>query len=78
MTHRLGDIKDDWDRGARTDATHMIMFRDDFSLENYPVYIHPGESIQEAIDSSKDVAVELYSYALPWETQAAQERAWNL
>lgn len=70
MTHRLSDIKADYDRGARTNATHMIIFYDSFSGDNYPVYIHPGESVKDAVDASQDKAEEIYKYSLGWESQA--------
>lgn len=32
--------------GIQTGATHLIVFCDSFSYEDYPVWVHPGEDVE--------------------------------
>jgi len=62
-------------------ATHMLVVCDTFDYDDYQVHVMPGESVKEAIekynrmDMSK--VMEVYSLALPIDTQLNEFRAWH-
>ncbi len=42
------DIRSWFERGQRVEATHMIVVCDEFSNEDYPVYVFPDKNTLEA------------------------------
>lgn len=79
MAATLEQIKRWYEQGDTGKYTHMIVARDWFDNENYPVYVKPDESAAAVADTLEDATDECYSYALGWESQAAEVRArhWN-
>ena len=59
--------------GLDIQATHMIIFRDTFDYEDYPVYILPGEDVKEVVEVvtfyDRNNVIEVYNLALPIEPQ---------
>lgn len=83
MSTTKDDIARWWSEGLRQKATHMIVVCDTFDYEDYPVFVKPGENVQEKVthyqnESSCSRVMEVYSYALPFSEQLNTHRAWNL
>ena len=53
----------------------MIVAYDSYDYEDYAIYVPRGEDPQKHRPSNGDRVMECYSYDLPWETQAAENRA---
>lgn len=72
-----------WEAGKAKGATHLLVVRDSFSYEYYPVYVLPHQNVFLVADehrtdpSAMRKLVEVFSYAHPLVTQLAQERAMN-
>lgn len=77
MTWGKPDIKAAYDQGALEGATHMIVAYDDFDYENYPIYVMPGENPHDKVPDNGDRVDECYNYALGWESQSAERRAFH-
>lgn len=78
MSWKLPDIKAAYDRGQEQGATHMIVAYDSFDHSNYPIYVVAGQSPLDCFPSNGDRVDEVYRYALGWEAQSAEYRAYHL
>ncbi len=74
---RIDDIKDAFDYGLGIGATHMVVMLDTFSLDNYPIFVFPGQDPRSSAYGSEDRPLECYTYQLSWEEQAEPGRVWN-
>lgn len=68
--------------GKRKGATHMIVACDTFNYEDYPVYVMPGQSVQDLArqytnPDQMSRVMEVYSYAIDLEQQLAEHRAYH-
>lgn len=65
--------------GKAQGATHMIIVCDTFDWEDYPVYVMPGENIQEKYGEwkKKGRIMEVYSLHKDMETQLNEHRAFH-
>lgn len=69
-----------WEAGKAKGATHLIVVRDSFSYEYYPVYVMPDQNVFLVADEHRTnpnemrKLMEVFSYAHPLVTQLAQER----
>ena len=75
----VSQIKVWFDEGLKDGATHMIVKWDSFDGPegDYPVYVYPGEDARKVADKNNDSTVECYSYAISWEYQATERRAFH-
>lgn len=70
------DISGWFDRGVAEGATHMIVVCDGFDLDDYPVYVLPGQDVQE-VSQRQDRIMEVYALHLPKDLQMAEDRAFH-
>lgn len=74
-------IRARFDDGVATGATHMIIARDDFDGDCYPVYVMPGENARERESKinaeSMQRVVEVYNLGMDRDAQLAERRAFN-
>lgn len=74
------DLKQWFDRGKRTRATHMIVVCDTFSYEDYPVYVSATENVHAEYFKRHGInmqtVMEVYSYKKPFDAQRVG-RAFN-
>lgn len=81
MSATKTDIQQWVEEGVKRGATHVIIALDTWDYENYPVYVQPGESVKEQVDSyqsKEDRIDEVYNLSLNIEEQLNQRRVWNL
>lgn len=75
------DLRAWLNEGKQQGATHMIVVCDDFSHEDYPVFVEPGQSsrVVAAEYDGKDMQriMEVYNLAMDFEAQLAERRAFN-
>lgn len=68
-------------QGKSSNATHMIVVCDTYDYDDYPVYVHVGENVESKIRSHQgnmQKVMEVYSYALPLESQLNERRAYHI
>jgi hypothetical protein len=69
-------------RAQQEQATHVIVVYDTFDYTDYPVSVsqaqHVEEEIQRLQSSGMQKIMEVYSLALPIESQLNQRRVWNI
>jgi len=70
MTWGYGDIKSAYEDGDTGRYSHMLVARDSFDYENYPIYVLRGEDPKSHIPSNGDRVDECYSYDLGWAAQS--------
>lgn len=74
-TWGLSTIKGAYEQGERMNATHMLVTWDGW--ENEAVYVFEGENPRD-IAAKVGVSVdECYRYALGWESQSKERRAFH-
>lgn len=75
------DIKTWFLKGKEQKATHMIVVCDTYDLEDYPVYVMPGENVHEkhAEYRGKNMqkVMEVYSLRKNIESQLNERRAFH-
>ncbi len=75
------NIREWLERGKKDGCTHLIVVCDEYSWEDYPVYVHPGEDVRKIahkyIGSSMQKVMEIYSFAVDIEKQLAECRAFH-
>lgn len=80
MAASMSDIRG-WLKRATPRDTHMIVVYDRWDYEDYPVFIHEGQDIQEEIrfrDGKNMTSVmEVYNLRMDIESQLAEKRAWH-
>ena len=74
-------------------ASHLIVLWDGFAGEETPVYVRPGQQVEEMAkaygfdrrlgrhqiaDANMQTVIEIYSLALPLEAQLAEEQAMHI
>lgn len=75
MSTSVEEIKSWFDRGVGTSDSHMIVMMDSYDYSDYPVYTPQGSDPKLFIPTNGDRVMECYSFAVPWEVQAAERRA---
>lgn len=81
MSATKADIRKWLMEGKEQGATHVIIALDTWDYDNYPVFIQPGQSVKEKVDSynsKQDRIDEVYNLSLDIEQQLNQRRVWNL
>lgn len=75
------DIREWFRRGVDCGATHLIVMRDTFSYEDYPIYIMPGQDPRYDVSirngSNMQNVVEVYNMSKPIEPQLDERRSFN-
>ena len=75
------DIEDYLERAKEKGATHLIVGRDTFSNDNYPVFVMPGQDAKEKwdemIQQNYTSVNEVYNMSKDLESQLNEERAMN-
>ena len=68
--------------GKEEGATHVIVACDTFDWSDYPVYVQPGEQVEETFakynGKNMQKVMEVYDLALDIEAQLSEVRAWHL
>jgi len=62
--------------GQRQGATHMIVARDTFDWEDYPVFVSPQENVREKAAKQKKI-MEVYSLSKSLDMQLNEYRAFH-
>ena len=74
-------IQEWWTRGKAQNATHMIIVCDTFDHEDYPVFVMPGEDVHQKVAEyngpNMQRVMEVYNFAMKFEKQLAEYRAFN-
>lgn len=73
---------DRWFRTAKEKgATHIVVMRDTFDYEDYPIYVMPGQDPRaiaaEAGNKDMQRVMEVYNMSMPVGPQLAEHRAFN-
>lgn len=75
------DIERWFDTAVDEGATHMIVVCDTFEMEDYPVYVMPGENVHEIEEQNSGPnmtrVMEVYSMKVPKVVQMAEYRAFH-
>lgn len=75
------DISDWFDRGIKSDATHMLVACDTFSHEDYPVFVERGEDPHEKVaeyqGQNMQRVMEVYNLAMDKKRQLAERFCFN-
>lgn len=73
------DIKRWFQEGKAQGATHMIVVCDEFSWEDYPVFVSAEEDVQEEYEKwkKKGRVMEVYSLHKNIEAQLNEHRAFH-
>lgn len=83
MSALRSDIKRWLESAKNQGATHLIVACDTWDLENYPVYVTPGQSVGSTyvgiMASSMQTVDEVYSLVseTPLENQLKEIRSWH-
>lgn len=81
MSTSVADIRSWLEEGKRGNATHVIVVCDEFSHEDYPVYVGAGEDARTVAGdlNTKGMqrVMEVYSLALDIESQLREHRAFH-
>lgn len=81
MTASSNDIKRWLENGKERGATHVIIARDTWDHDNYPVYVMPGTDVKEKITEykGKDMQTidEVYNLSMDIKKQLKAWRVWN-
>lgn len=75
------DIANWFEEGAQREATHLVVMRDGFDYEIYPIYVHRGEDPQQKIrDLSANMqrVMEVYRIDMDLRHQIEEPRAMNV
>jgi hypothetical protein len=71
----------DWLKRSEPTDTHMLMVCDTFNYEDYPVYVHKGESVKVKEDEfnkkSMQKVMEVYSLKQDIESQLNEYRSFH-
>ncbi|MFJ7982297.1 hypothetical protein ACIQ1D_18725 [Lysinibacillus xylanilyticus] len=81
MTASFNDIGRWLEEGKMKGATHVIVARDTWDNENYPVYVLPSDDVKEVVDGyakKQDRVEEVYNLSMDIEEQLSSTRAMNL
>jgi hypothetical protein len=71
-----------WLESSPKDVSHMIVVRDTFDYEDYPIYVDKGEDVQKLVDhydnkpSSK--TVEVYNLKMDHQKQLREKHSWHI
>lgn len=72
----------DWRNKDGEKITHVIIVCDTYDHEDYPVYIHEGEDVNERIayyrGASMQRIMEVYNMSMDIDEQLKQHRVWNV
>lgn len=75
------DIAQWFEWGIKEKATHMLVVYDRFSYEDFPDFVHKGESVQAKIAywNSQDLSwvMEVYNLRMDMNAQLDEQRAWH-
>jgi hypothetical protein len=77
------DIQNWLNTGKIQGSTHLLVICDEFSHNDYPVYINSGESVRNKFDEydqgkhSMQRVIEVYNLSLPFEDQLKEFRAFH-
>jgi len=67
--------------GKKSGATHMIVVCDEFSMEDYPVYVSSDQDVHKTFEEfhckNMQRVVEVYNFALGMGAQLNEYRAMN-
>lgn len=84
MTATREDIRQWLKEGKKKKATHVIIVCDTFDYDDYPVFVMPGEDVQEKVRpylAGENMTMLMEAYSLTGkvdiETQIAEERAFH-
>lgn len=77
MAATLSDLKAMYDAGDTGEFSHMIVKCDMFDYEDYPVYVKVGEDARAVAARNSEKTMECYSYALGWDIQSVEHRAYH-
>lgn len=75
------DIANWFDEGAEREATHLIVVRDGFDYDIYPIYVYRGEDPQQKIQdnsASMQRVMEVYRIDMDLRHQIEEPRAMNV
>jgi hypothetical protein len=75
------DIREWLAAGKAEGASHVIVVCDDFSYEDYPVYVKLGQDVRKVFEeyNGKEMqrVMEVYALHLDWEVQLNERRAFH-
>lgn len=75
------DIRNWLDNGEAIGATHVLIVCDNFSNEDYPVYVMELDDIHEKIQQyhhkNMQKIMEIYNLSLNIDAQLRQSMSWN-
>jgi len=75
------DIRGWLESGKERNARYMIVVCDTFDYEDYPVYVLPGESLEDRAREYDGVnmqrIMEIYNLSMDWDEQLNTRRAFN-
>lgn len=82
MTATLSDIKDMIEEGQSKGATHVIIARDVFNNNNYPVFVMPDQDVREIKEETRNAnsmssVDEVYFLGGDIDAQLAMERSFT-
>lgn len=63
--------------GYENGSTHVVVVCDTYDWTDYPIYVHPGEDINEVINRAGRV-MEVYNMSMDMAAQLAERRAWHV
>lgn len=70
------------DKGVKAGATHVIIVYDQWDIEDFPVYVGKGQSVEEIVSShnGKNMCsvMEVYNLSMDIDAQMNELRAWHL
>ena len=76
------EIKNWFQQGVDTKATHMIIVCDTFDYEDYPVYVKQDEKVSEVLPkydrSNMQKIMEVYDLSLDMKMQLEESRAYHV
>ena len=71
-----------WIESAQESNTHVLIVRDTFDNENYPVYVEEDEDANERVkffnDKQMSKVDEVYNLKMDHKKQINSRRAWNI
>jgi hypothetical protein len=82
MATNRSEIQEWFERGVAKGATHMIVVCDTFDWEDYPVYVQPGENVEEAAKRydgrEMQKIMKIYKLSDDMASQLSEHRAYHL
>lgn len=70
-----------FDQGIKKNATHMIVFCDSFSYEDFPCYLNSADEVKSRIELSRNNmqrVMEIYDLSMDKNSQLDEHRAYHI